>query len=679
MVDNRSHHLSSSSSTWSSSIHTGSTWAVRPSASSLFTTVRRKASRLLNEKPSHSQVPGLQTSSSDSLLNNFNEPSPDSERTIRAAQIVSTVSPLSPVLPSFQWIRGDLIGAGSYGRVYWSLNITTGDIIAVKQVELARNPSKRQKESIEALKFESNTLRDLDHPNIVQFLGFEESTDHLSMQYVAGGSIGSCLKAHGRFNDEVTKAFARQMLEGLEYLHIKGIIHRDIKADNILVDKSGMCKISDFGISKQAEGIDGRAFTEMRGTVYWMAPEAVNPKDNGGGYDAKVDIWSIGCVVLEMWTGRRPWYGEEVVSVLLKLYGQKLPPAIPPELLLSDEAMDFREKAFAMQERPSATMLKRHPYLTMKPGWTFRLSDIEGPADSRDATATIRHSKSHTVIADRTIRHVRSNKTLPPLPTSSNSSLASSSKLRLDVNTPPPPRFTPPSFEGPPIVYIHPLRSPATPKPRQPHVYEESASSPSTTSSSRVSNRRKRHTQVIPVVSSLNTSHHSPRRVPSTPVLNTQSIVKSSRTRPASSAIDVPGTYSDSDDESSTWRKLPQVAERKRMSAWERPLVEDIYENMQQFFPHHDIDQPIVNEGKSGPQDKQQGGLQPKKSIRMVAEQRVSNSDFLDRKSNRVTKLWGSRLEELESTKSGYQQLLQNQSTADVNEQSGAYPNEQTL
>ncbi|KAJ3825673.1 kinase-like domain-containing protein [Lentinula raphanica] len=286
--------------------------------------------------------------------------------TARAARSVATALPLSPVLPSFQWIRGNLIGAGSHGRVYWAVNITTGDIIAVKQVELACNPSERQRQRVEALKLETYTLRNLDHPNIVRLLGFEESIDHLSilMEYVAGGSIGSCLRAHGKIRNEVTKAFARQMLNGLEYLHARGIIHRDIKADNILVDKSGVCKISDFGISKQVEGIDGRAFTEMRGTIYWMAPEAVNTKSNGG-YDAKVDIWSTGCVVLEMWTGRQPWYGEEIVSVLFKLYKQKLAPVIPPDLLLSDEAMDFREKAFAInpKERASAAMLKLHPYL----------------------------------------------------------------------------------------------------------------------------------------------------------------------------------------------------------------------------------------------------------------------------------------------------------------------------
>lgn len=144
------------------------------------------------------------------------------------------------------------------------------------------------------------------------------------------------MKKHGRFNQEVTKSFTGQILAGLEYLHSKGIIHRvyfdviliihfptffvtqDLKADNILVEPTGICKISDFGISKKADIHRGRAFTGMKGTVFWMAPEILY--SDGKGYDVKVDIWSVGCIVLEMWTGDRPWSGEELLPVMMKVF-----------------------------------------------------------------------------------------------------------------------------------------------------------------------------------------------------------------------------------------------------------------------------------------------------------------------------------------------------------------------
>ncbi len=90
---------------------------------------------------------------------------------------------------------------------------------------------------------------------------------------------------------------------------------QDLKADNILVEMSGVCKISDFGISKRTD--DNGAETAMQGTVFWMAPEVVNPQ--GKGYNFKVDIWSVGCVVLEMWAGTRPWQGDEMVAVMFKV------------------------------------------------------------------------------------------------------------------------------------------------------------------------------------------------------------------------------------------------------------------------------------------------------------------------------------------------------------------------
>ncbi|KDQ63487.1 hypothetical protein JAAARDRAFT_53694 [Jaapia argillacea MUCL 33604] len=285
-------------------------------------------------------------------------------------------SPSGPK-PIFKWVRGELIGKGTYGRVYLALNATTGEMIAVKQVEIPRTASdkndSRQVTIVQALKQESETLKDLDHPNIVQYLGFEETPTHLSifLEYVPGGSIGSCLKKHGKFDENVTKSFTGQILGGLAYLHSKGILHRDMKADNILVETSGICKISDFGISKRTDDVNvNGAFTAMQGSVFWMAPEVINSKEKG--YNAKIDIWSVGCVVLEMWAGERPWSSEEMVAVMFKLYGKTTPP-VPADVHLSPLAEDFRKRCFAVNpdERPNATELRQHPYLTLPPGWTF--------------------------------------------------------------------------------------------------------------------------------------------------------------------------------------------------------------------------------------------------------------------------------------------------------------------
>ncbi|KAF8168185.1 kinase-like domain-containing protein [Crassisporium funariophilum] len=283
--------------------------------------------------------------------------------------------PFSLAKPTFKWIKGNLIGKGSYGRVYLALNATAGEIIAVKQVELPQTASDRlkpvQQQGVDALKDEIETLKDLEHPNIVRYLGFEENliSINIFLEYVSGGNISTCLRDYGIFREEVTKDFTRQILEGLAYLHSKGILHRDLKADNILIDTSGVCKISDFGISKKASG---RVFSHLKGTVYWMAPEIID--SNKMGYDVKIDIWSVGCVVFEMWTARRPWHDEvDVIPVMMKLSQDKLAPPLPGDVRLSETAEHFRRECFHPdpKDRPSATFLLQHPYLDLPREWHF--------------------------------------------------------------------------------------------------------------------------------------------------------------------------------------------------------------------------------------------------------------------------------------------------------------------
>ncbi|EIW71137.1 hypothetical protein TREMEDRAFT_67590 [Tremella mesenterica DSM 1558] len=309
---------------------------------------------------------------------------------------MSSIPPAIPESPSsdgkppiMNWVKGELIGKGSYGRVYLAMNVSTGDMMAVKQVELPaterdRNDS-RQMGMIDALRSEIALLKDLYHPNIVAYLGCETSPEYLSifLEYVGGGTIASIYRTpnQGRFEEQLVKYFTAQILEGLAYLHSRNICHRDLKGDNILVDAEGICKISDFGISKQtADAYDsfGQA-TNMKGSVFWMAPEVIHSV-NDRTYSGKVDIWSLGCVVLEMWTGQRPWGEMEQVAAMVKLFSNRARPPLPPDIHLSATALDFmNEKCMAKnpRDRPMAVELLQHPFITeYDPNWTFAESKI---------------------------------------------------------------------------------------------------------------------------------------------------------------------------------------------------------------------------------------------------------------------------------------------------------------
>lgn len=252
----------------------------------------------------------------------------------------STFSGLGPTpqrQATFKWMKGQLIGKGTFGRVYLGMNMTTGELIAVKQVEVnaksAGSDKERIKEMVRSLDIEIDTMQHLDNPYIVSYLGCERKEYSISifLEYISGGSIGSCLRKHGKFEESVVSSLTRQTLIGLAYLHNEGILHRDLKADNILLDIDGTSKISDFGISKKSNDIYGNdASNSMQGSVFWMAPEVI--RSQGQGYSAKVDIWSLGCVVLEMFAGRRPWSKEEAVGAIYKLGSLNQAPPIPEDV-----------------------------------------------------------------------------------------------------------------------------------------------------------------------------------------------------------------------------------------------------------------------------------------------------------------------------------------------------------
>jgi serine/threonine protein kinase len=202
-----------------------------------------------------------------------------------------------------------------------------------------------------ALKQEILLLKGLDHPNIVKYIYTDTSKDKqgvdILLEYMPGGSVRSLLDKFGAFEESVIKTFIKQMLEGLKYLHSKGIIHRDLKCANVLVDDNFTIKLTDFGASKKVSFTDTSKNTEditnelsksLKGSPYWMAPEVVLRT----GHNKSADIWSLGCVLIEMRTGHPPWYSvsNNAMKVLKTIATTKTGPPIPIDEF-SIEARDF--------------------------------------------------------------------------------------------------------------------------------------------------------------------------------------------------------------------------------------------------------------------------------------------------------------------------------------------------
>ncbi|XP_050220270.1 mitogen-activated protein kinase kinase kinase NPK1 [Mercurialis annua] len=268
--------------------------------------------------------------------------------------------------PPIRWRKGELIGCGAFGRVYMGMNLDSGELLAVKQVLVAANSASKEKTQahIRELEEEVKLLKNLSHPNIVRYLGTAREDDSLNilLEFVPGGSISSLLGKFGSFPESVIRMYTKQLLLGLEYLHKNGIMHRDIKGANILVDNKGCIKLADFGASKKVvELATINGAKSMKGTPYWMAPEVILQT----GHSFSADIWSVGCTMIEMATGKPPWSQQyQEVAALFHIGTTKSHPPIPDHL--SVEAKDFLLKCLQKEPnlRSTASDLLQHPFVT---------------------------------------------------------------------------------------------------------------------------------------------------------------------------------------------------------------------------------------------------------------------------------------------------------------------------
>ncbi|XP_057791003.1 mitogen-activated protein kinase kinase kinase 18 [Salvia miltiorrhiza] len=251
------------------------------------------------------------------------------------------------------WTRGPTIGRGSTATV--SIAATpAGDIFAVKSTDLA---------SSALLKKEESFISQLSSPYVIRCLGSDVTSDddksvyNLFLEYSSGGSLSDLIGKRGGALDEKTiRFYSKQLLTGLEYLHRSGLVHCDIKGQNILVGGGGAgVKIGDFGCAKWAA--TGGVFS---GTPAYMAPEA----SRGEEQSFPADVWSVGCTVIEMATGCHPW--PEMKDPAAALYRIAFSDDVPePPSWFSGEARDFVGKCLVRDPRRrwTAAELLRHPFL----------------------------------------------------------------------------------------------------------------------------------------------------------------------------------------------------------------------------------------------------------------------------------------------------------------------------
>ncbi|OIW08439.1 hypothetical protein TanjilG_03115 [Lupinus angustifolius] len=253
-----------------------------------------------------------------------------------------------------KWSRGHIIGHGSSATV----SVATGcsGIFAVKSTKLSTS---------ESLQREQIILSTLCSPFIVAYKGCDIKMENnmpvynLFLEYMPFGTLVQATHRHGgRLNESAIACYTRHVLQGIEYLHSKGLVHCDIKGANILISEDGVAKVCDFGCAKVV--IDAKAAAPISGTPMFMAPEVARGEEQG----CPSDIWSIGCTMIEMAIGGSPWPNvADPFSILYHIAYSNKVPEIPS--FLSEEAKDFLEKCLRRnpQERWTANQLLKHPFL----------------------------------------------------------------------------------------------------------------------------------------------------------------------------------------------------------------------------------------------------------------------------------------------------------------------------
>ena len=201
---------------------------------------------------------------------------------------------------------GRLIGQGAFGKVNLGLNILTGRIVAVKSFN--KNNSELTGDNMKKIKYETDLMKKLNHPNITKILEMFEDEKYflIIMEYINGGNLFSFVKKRRKLSEKTAKFLFRQIILGIKYIHEQNIVHRDIKLENLLIDLNNNVKICDFGIGRKLEN-KKQLLHDQCGTLMYMAPEILLSSKEKGYEGFPVDIWSAGISLYIMLSGTLPF------------------------------------------------------------------------------------------------------------------------------------------------------------------------------------------------------------------------------------------------------------------------------------------------------------------------------------------------------------------------------------
>ncbi|KAG8381305.1 hypothetical protein BUALT_Bualt06G0108600 [Buddleja alternifolia] len=381
---------------------------------------------------------------------------PNSAATSPSAPSRSPESAENVTSPGSHWKKGKFLGRGAFANVYIGFNSEIGGMCAMKEITLLANDgeSKRSVRQLgKQLEIEIMLLSSLRHPNIVQYYGSEMVS-----------------------RESAIRSYTQQILSGLAYLHSKSVAHRDFKGSSILVDPSGRVKLGNFGIAKHIPDQSGPSL--LPSSPYWMAPEVLS---NPNVRNQAVDMWSLGCTVLEMATSRPPLSQHERMVAMFKARNHKELPIIPDHL--SDEGKDFVRCCLQWNpvHRATASQLLEHPFVKNVPP----LEKQTLATNAKDTQARVGFSCcrlcSFCYAVVKGIDHARSFHELDSGRLPNHSSMASI------YNFHPSDMYTPRNITSPVTAVGSPLRHPRSPQHLNEMISPPPISSPHTTSSSSTS------------------------------------------------------------------------------------------------------------------------------------------------------------------------------------------------